>query len=94
MGAAGDGWPATAAQLSSGGMEPAPWDGGGVRGAILKFVRPAMSTKLSSWPRRGLRLSKDLGASRQQRGLVMGVKLGAAESGAGWGICVDMAGSL
>lgn len=84
MGAAGNGWPATAAQLSSAGMESAPWDGGGVRGAILKCVRPAMSTKLSSWPRRGLRLSRDLGASRQQRGRVMGGKLRAVWGSLGY----------
>lgn len=82
-----------AAQSSSGGMESAPWDGvGGVRGAILKLVRPAMSTKLSSWPRRGLRLSKDLGASRQQKGQFMGGEL--REGGAAWGCCFDMPSSL
>lgn len=84
MGEAGDGRPATAVQSSSAGIELALGDGSGDRGAILKFERPAMSTKLSSWPRRGLRLSIDLCASRQQRGRVMGGKLRAVWGGLGY----------
>lgn len=51
-------------------------DGGGVFGAAVALFCgiEAMSTKLNSWPKRGLRLSNDLCATCQRRDAVIEVE--------------------